>query len=72
MIGAVELVRNRKTKEPFPLKRRLGYEIYRKGLKQNLILRPLGSIVYFFLPLCTAKTEIKDILNRAYEVIKGI
>ena len=66
MIGAVELVKNRKTKEPFPLKRRLGYEIYRKGLKHNLILRPLGNIVYFYLPLSTTITEIKDILNRAY------
>jgi adenosylmethionine-8-amino-7-oxononanoate aminotransferase len=71
-IGAIELVKDKKTKESFSLKRRLGLEVYKRGLKENLVLRPLGDIIYLFLPLCTSKAEIKDILKRTYSVIKSL
>ena len=71
-IGAMELVKNKKTKEGFGLKRRLGLEVYRRGLKENIVLRPLGDIIYLFLPLCTSKAEIEDILKRTYSVIKSL
>ena len=71
-IGAMELVRDKKTKEGFGLQRRLGLEVYKRGLKYNLVLRPLGDIIYLFLPLCTSKAEIEDILKRAYSVIKSL
>ncbi|MFH1281254.1 MAG: adenosylmethionine--8-amino-7-oxononanoate transaminase [Candidatus Omnitrophota bacterium] len=57
-IGAIELVKDKKTKEGFGLKRRLGLEVYKRALKENLVLRPLGDIIYLFLPLCTSKAEI--------------
>ncbi|OGX40367.1 MAG: adenosylmethionine--8-amino-7-oxononanoate transaminase [Omnitrophica WOR_2 bacterium RIFCSPLOWO2_01_FULL_41_12] len=57
-IGAIELVNDRH-----------GREIYKNGLKNNIILRPLGSIVYFFLPLCIKRNELEDILERGYSAI---
>ncbi len=72
LIGAMELVRDRKTKKGFTIEERIGLEIYKRGLKNNLILRPLGSIIYFFLPLCIKKIEMADILGRAYEVVKSL
>ena len=72
MIGAIELVKNTKTKKPFGLKRRIGLEVYKKGLKQGLILRPLGSIVYFFLPLCIKKGQIIEALDKTYRIIKNL
>ncbi|MDD5108441.1 MAG: adenosylmethionine--8-amino-7-oxononanoate transaminase [Candidatus Omnitrophica bacterium] len=71
-IGAIELVKDKKTKEGFGLKRRLGLEVYKRGLKYNLVLRPLGDIIYLFLPLCTSKAEIDDILKRTYSVIESL
>ncbi|MDP2766992.1 MAG: aminotransferase class III-fold pyridoxal phosphate-dependent enzyme, partial [Candidatus Methanoperedens sp.] len=71
-IGAIELVKDKKTKEGFGLKRRLGLEVYKRGLKEHLVLRPLGDIIYLFLPLCTSEAEIKDILTRTYSVIKSL
>ena len=68
LIGAVELVKNKKTKEAFNAKERIGLEIYKKGLKKNLVLRPLGSIIYLFLPLCINKEELEDILERSRDV----
>jgi len=69
VVGAMELVRDKKTKEPFGLKKRIGSRIYKKGLEKNLLLRPLGDIIYFFLPLCISDNELDDVFSRAFEVI---
>jgi len=72
MIGAIELVKNKKTKEPFSLKERIGLEVYKKGLKQGLILRPLGSIVYFFLPLSIKEYQLRSILKKTFKIIESL
>ena len=69
LIAALELVKDKKTKQGFTFEEKVGFEIFRQGLKRNLLLRPLGSIVYFFLPLCIKKKELRDILDRAYSLI---
>jgi len=71
LIAALELVRDKKTKQPFAFQERIGWEIFRQALKRNLLFRPLGNIIYFFLPLCIRKKELDDILGRAYPLIKG-
>ncbi|MEK7849851.1 MAG: adenosylmethionine--8-amino-7-oxononanoate transaminase [Candidatus Omnitrophota bacterium] len=72
LIGALELVKNRKTRQGFDPEKRVGLEVYKRGLKKNLILRPLGDIIYFFLPLCVKESDLEDILDRAYSVIKSL
>lgn len=72
MVGAMELVRNKATKEPFPAKERIGFEVYKMGLKKGLILRPLGDVIYLFLPLCVKKVELLDILDRTYSVLEEV
>ncbi|MFH1760076.1 MAG: adenosylmethionine--8-amino-7-oxononanoate transaminase [bacterium] len=71
MIGAVELVKNKKTKESFGLHERIGMKIFESGLKEHLILRPLGSIIYLFLPLCTEKNEIRYIMDKTYRIVQS-
>ena len=71
MIGALELVKNKDTKETFSPKERLGLVIYKEGLKKKLILRPLGNVVYFFLPLCVKERELSYILDNAYDIIEA-
>jgi adenosylmethionine-8-amino-7-oxononanoate aminotransferase len=71
LIGAVELVKDRRTKEPFGARERIGLKIYREGLKRNLVLRPLGHIIYLFLPLCVRERELRFILDNAYAVLQA-
>lgn len=71
MIGAFELVKNKNTKKAFGFKERIGLEIYKNGLKKNIILRPLGNIAYLFLPLCVKKRELEYILDSTYRVIRS-
>ncbi|MBD3379074.1 MAG: adenosylmethionine--8-amino-7-oxononanoate transaminase [Candidatus Omnitrophica bacterium] len=71
-VGALELVKARSSKEPFGIKERIGVEVYKKGLESNLLLRPLGNIVYFFLPLCAKTEELDDIFRRSEKVIERV
>ena len=72
LIGAIELVKDKKTKEGFGFKKRMALEVYKAGLKNNLVLRPLGDIVYLFLPLSVKRHELEDILSRMYSIIKSL
>ncbi|MDP2913674.1 MAG: adenosylmethionine--8-amino-7-oxononanoate transaminase [Candidatus Omnitrophota bacterium] len=72
LIGALEIVRDRARKKPFGFEERIGQKIYKEGLKANLILRPLGSIIYLILPLCVKKNEIEYIIDKTYSVIASI
>ncbi|MCK9297261.1 MAG: adenosylmethionine--8-amino-7-oxononanoate transaminase [Desulfobulbaceae bacterium] len=69
MIAAVELVKNKQTKEEFTFAERVGWKIYLKGLEQGLILRPLGNIVYLWLPISTTIAEIDEITERTWRVL---
>lgn len=70
LIGAFELVSCKKTKKAFDPKKRIGFEVYKKGLEMGLILRPLENIIYLFLPLCIKRDEMLEILERTYSVLK--
>ena len=71
-VGAIELVKDKDTKEPYGIEERVGLDIYRKGLENNLLLRPLGNVIYFFLPLCVTGPELKDIFRRTGKVLRSI
>ncbi len=72
LIAGLELVKDKKTKARLDFRKRAGFKIYKEALKQNIVLRPLGDIIYLFLPLCLKRNELEDILNRTYSVIKSL
>lgn len=62
LIHAIELVQDKVDKTPFDSGLRLGYQIYKEALKQGLLLRPLGDVLYFNPPLIiTAEALIKSV-----------
>lgn len=71
LIGAVELVKNKETKEPYPFEERIGSKIYKEALKRGAIIRPLGSVIYFMPPYVITEEEIKTLTDIAYESIKA-
>ncbi|MGH8462086.1 MAG: adenosylmethionine--8-amino-7-oxononanoate transaminase [Stenotrophobium sp.] len=58
MILAIELVKNPRTKEPYPADERRGLRVYQYGLKHGVLLRPLGNVVYFMPPYVITPEEI--------------
>lgn len=63
MIGAIELVKDKNTKEAFDWKARVGFNIYKNALKNGLLLRPLGNVIYFMPPYVIEKEDIKLLME---------
>lgn len=72
LINAIELVKDKSTKEDFPNQIRLGYQIYQKALKRGLLLRPLGNVLYFNPPLIINPNEIDIAIDRCAKSIEDI
>jgi adenosylmethionine-8-amino-7-oxononanoate aminotransferase len=69
MIGALELVADRCTKETFDWKKRVGYGIYRIALTKGVLLRPLGNIIYFMPPYVVDEKDIDWMVQVAFDAI---
>jgi adenosylmethionine-8-amino-7-oxononanoate aminotransferase len=70
MIAALELVRDKATRNPFPAAERRGLRVYRHGLERGALLRPLGNVVYFMPPYCITPEEIDFMVGAAVEGIE--
>ena len=69
MIGAIELVKDKITKEPFESEKRVGYNIYKKALEKGVLLRALGNIIYFMPPYVITEEEIDFMVEVARDSI---
>ena len=67
LINAIELVKDKSTKEPFDSKLRTGYQIYKKALKKGVLLRPLGDVIYFNPPLIISREDMDYVTDVAKE-----
>ena len=63
MIAAIEMVKNKITKEPYDWKERRGMLAYQYGLKNNVLIRPLGNFIYFMPLYVIKKKEIDKVIN---------
>lgn len=70
MIAAIDLVKDKRTREPFPAAERRGLRVYRHGLDHEMLLRPLGNVVYFMPPFCITPEEIDRMVAVAVDGIE--
>lgn len=70
MITAIEIVKDRATKESYPWQMRVGYEIYKIALSKGLLLRPMGDVLYFIPPYIINKDEIEFMVNTCFQSIE--
>ena len=65
MIAAVEL-------KEYPIDFRVNLKIFSYALKNGVILRPLGNVVYFMPPYVITCKEIETMMDVAYEAILSL
>ena len=70
MITAIELVKDKASKESYPWQERRGLEVYKHGLKNGALLRPLGDVIYFMTPYVITPEEIKMLVDVAEQGIE--
>jgi adenosylmethionine-8-amino-7-oxononanoate aminotransferase len=65
MISAIEL-------KGYSPEERIGLKVYQYGLKNGVLLRPLGHIIYFMPPYIITYEEIDKMIDTAFDAIKGL
>ena len=70
MILAIELVKNKQTREPFPWQERRGQKVYQYALSKGVLLRPLGNVIYFMPPYIITAEELELLAVVAWQGIQ--
>lgn len=69
MILAIEMIRDKAKREPYPWQQRRGLSVYRHALRQGILLRPLGNVIYLMPPYVITPEQIARVLEVAHEGI---
>jgi adenosylmethionine-8-amino-7-oxononanoate aminotransferase len=59
MILAIEMVKEKKTRTPYPWQERRGLRVYHHALAHGALLRPLGNVIYFMPPYVISEEQIE-------------
>ncbi len=70
MILAIELVKNKQTREPFAWQERRGQKVYQYALSKGVLLRPLGNVIYFMPPYIITEAELEMLADVAWQGIQ--
>ncbi len=65
LMAGVELVKDRKKREPFSVEKRVAWRTTLKVRERGLILRPLGDVLVFMPPLSSTEDELQFMVETA-------
>ena len=68
MVG-IELVEDRKTRQPYPFELRMGHKVTMEARGRGTIVRPLGNVVVLMPPLSISEDEIDMLVDTVYASI---
>ncbi len=71
MVG-IELVKDKGTKEPYPLEDKVGIGVVLECRKHGLIIRPLGNVIVLMPPLSITTKELKRMADIVYAAVRMI
>jgi adenosylmethionine-8-amino-7-oxononanoate aminotransferase len=69
MVLAIEMVKDKASKEAYPWQERRGLKVFQHALERGALLRPLGSVVYFLPPYVITPEQIDFLAEVASEGI---
>jgi adenosylmethionine-8-amino-7-oxononanoate aminotransferase len=70
MIVAIEMIRDKMSREPYDWRERRGLKVYTHGLERGVLLRPIGNVIYFMPPYVINEEEIRLMVEVAREGIE--
>lgn len=69
MVG-IELVKDKKTKEPYAAHEQMGHRVIMKAREKGAIIRPLGNVVVLMPPPAIDAALLKELVDITYASIK--
>jgi adenosylmethionine-8-amino-7-oxononanoate aminotransferase len=71
MIVAIEMVKKKDTREPYPWQERRGQRVYQYALSRGVLLRPLGNVIYFMPPYIITEEQLLMLVKVAWDGIQS-
>lgn len=71
MVG-LELVKDRVTREPYPLTDRIGHRVAMEARRRGLLLRPLGNVIVLMPPLTIPLRELTRMVAIVRQAIQAV
>ncbi|MGN7469254.1 adenosylmethionine--8-amino-7-oxononanoate transaminase [Brevibacillus sp. SAFN-007a] len=72
LMAGIELVRDKKTKEPYHWNERIGVRVCQRAREKGLLTRPLGNVIVFIPPLASRMDEMAEMVQMLAESIHEV
>lgn len=69
MVG-IELVKNQKTKKPYPASAKIGQKVTLAARRRGVIIRPLGDVIVLMPPPAIDEATLKELAGITYDSIQ--
>ncbi len=72
LVVGVELVRDWRTRRPFPLRERAGIRVCEAMARHGVLTRPIGSVIVLMPPYCTTPKQVRRMVAVLAEAISEV
>jgi adenosylmethionine-8-amino-7-oxononanoate aminotransferase len=72
LIAGVELVKNWKTREPFPLRERVGIRVCEAMSRRGVLTRPVGNVIVLMPPYCTTPAQSRRMIAALRDSVEEV
>jgi adenosylmethionine-8-amino-7-oxononanoate aminotransferase len=69
LITGIELVKDWRTRAPFPLAERVGIRVCEAMAKRGVLTRSIGNVIVLMPPYCTTAEQMRTIVNALHDAI---
>ncbi len=72
LVAGIELVRDWRTRKPFPLREQAGIRVCEAMARRGILTRPIGSVVALLPPYCTTPVQARRMVGALRESIEEV
>lgn len=72
LAAGIELVKDWRTREPYPLAARAGIRICEAMARRGVLTRPIGNVVVLMPPYCTTPVQVRKMVSALAEAVEEI
>jgi adenosylmethionine---8-amino-7-oxononanoate aminotransferase len=70
LVAGIELVKNWRTRKPFPLRERAGIRVCEAMARRGVLTRPIGNVIVLMPPYCTTTQQVQRMVEVLREAIR--
>jgi adenosylmethionine-8-amino-7-oxononanoate aminotransferase len=69
LVAGIELVRDWRTREAFPLRERMGIRVCEAMARRGVLTRPVGNVIVLMPPYCTTPAQLQQMISALAEAL---